>query len=349
MGTLRKRSDDLKAVYLYCGAQLQTKFGTSSLRSHTAESCRLIEDSCRKRFLSTMKSKPEPCFMFDPKVCRDLMVKFCIHAEIPFLKFKDPYLQPWIDSMQPAFQLIGRHTIQNDAKKMYEDMKKAIEVELQNLDSRISLTSDMWTSSQSLGYMSITAHYITEEFNYKKKIISFKEVKYSHTGYAIEEAIVGCLTEWGIRGKLFTLTLDNATNNTNACEELIKYHKHELLLEGQHLHVRCCAHILNLLVQEGMKIIHGAIHKIRELLKHVDSSPSRLQDFNTIATRMGLSTKNGIYLDIPNRWNSTWKMFVEALAYKSVLASYASQKMEISPSVEEWKKAEAIYEISESF
>jgi hypothetical protein len=114
------------------------------------------------------------------------MVKFCIHAEIPFLKFEDPYRQPWIDSMQPAFQLMGRHTIRDDAKKMYEGMKKDIEVELQNLDSRICLTSDMWTSSQSLGYMSITAHFINEEFNYKKKIISFKEVKYPHTGYAIE-------------------------------------------------------------------------------------------------------------------------------------------------------------------
>uniref|UniRef100_A0A453NXP1 hAT-like transposase RNase-H fold domain-containing protein n=1 Tax=Aegilops tauschii subsp. strangulata TaxID=200361 RepID=A0A453NXP1_AEGTS len=60
---------------------------------------------------------------------------------------------------------------------------------------------------------------------------------------------------------------------------LIKYHKHELLLEGQHLHVRCCAHILNILVQDGMKIIHEAIDKIRQLLKFIDSSPSRLQDF----------------------------------------------------------------------
>lgn len=197
--------------------------------------------------------------------------------------------------------------------------------------------------------MSITAHYINAEFNYKKKIISFKEVKYPHTGYAIEEAIVGCLTEWGIRGKLFTLTLDNASNNTSACEELIKYHKHELLLEGQHLHVRCCAHILNILVQDGMKIIHGAIDKIRELLKHVDSSPARLQDFNTIASRMGLSTKNGIYLDVPNRWNSTWKMLVEAQRYKSVLNSYASQKLEISPSEQEWKKAEAICEFLKAF
>ena len=78
----------------------------------------------------------------------------------------------------------------------------------------------------------------------KKKIIIFKEVKYPHTGFAIEEAIVFSPTEWGIRHKLFTLTLDNASNNTSACELLIDSHKHELMFQGEHLHVRCCAHIL---------------------------------------------------------------------------------------------------------
>jgi hypothetical protein len=77
-----------------------------------------------------MKTKSsEALFVFDLEDCRQLMIKFCIHAEIPFLKFEDPYLQPWIDSMQPAFQLKGRHTIRDDAMKMYKGMKKDIEVD----------------------------------------------------------------------------------------------------------------------------------------------------------------------------------------------------------------------------
>jgi hypothetical protein len=52
--------------------------------------------------------------------------------------------------------------------------------------------------------MVIIAHYITPDFKIKKKIISFKKVKYPRTGFAIEETLVSCLTEWGIRNKLFT-------------------------------------------------------------------------------------------------------------------------------------------------
>ncbi|SPT18541.1 unnamed protein product [Triticum aestivum] len=287
-------------------------------------------------------------------VCLCLMKKFVVNSwssivsmlRSPFLSLKIPTFSHGLTQMHPAFQIKGRHTIHDDAVKMYKGMKKDIEVELQNLDSHIFLTSDMWTSSQDLGYMCITAHYINAEFNYKKKTISFAEVKYPHTGYAIEEEIVRCLTEWGIRSKLFTLTLDNASNNTNACEQLRKYYKHELLLEDQHLHVRCCAHILNILVHDGMKIIHEAIDMIRELLKYIDSSPSRLQDFNTIASGMGLRSKKGISVDTLTRWNSTWKMLVEALTY---LASYANRKMIDSPSEEQWEKAKAICEFLKAF
>ena len=123
---------DPKALCKYCRGKFHTKFGTSNLRTHIAEACRSIEDACRKRFLLTMKKKPsEGLFVFDEKVSRELMVNFCIHAEIPFLKFEDPHLQPWIDSLQPAFQIKGRHTIRDDAVKMYKGMKKDIEVELQ--------------------------------------------------------------------------------------------------------------------------------------------------------------------------------------------------------------------------
>ena len=110
------------------------------------------------------------------------------------------------------------------------------------------------------------------------------------------------------------------------------------MLGGEHLHVRCCAYILYILVRDGMRIIHSAIQEIHELLKHIDSSPSRLQVFNAIASGKGLASKSGIYLDIPTRWNSTYKMIREALLYKAVLNTYATKFIEVGPSQEEWIK-----------
>ncbi|WVZ87116.1 hypothetical protein U9M48_033808 [Paspalum notatum var. saurae] len=341
---------DLKAICRYCRLKLSTKSGTSSLRGHIANSCPAIESVTRKRFLATMnKQPPEGNFVFDPQICHEEMIKYIIHAEIPFLKFEDPYLQPWIDTMQPTFKVKGHQTIGDECLKMFENMKKELQTELQNLDSRVCLTSDIWKSSQNLEYMAVTAHYVDPEFKLKKKTIWFKELEYPHNGFAIKEEIVRCLTDWGIRDKLFTLTLDNASNSTSACDELITNHKHELLFEGEHLHVKCFTHILNILVQDGMRVIHTAIDKIRELLKHMNSSISRLQEFNSLAIGRYSTSKSGIYLDIPNRWNSTLKMLREALKYKTVLYSYAFRYSEDSPSEEEWAKVDAICEFLKGF
>ncbi|BAH92758.1 Os04g0542100 [Oryza sativa Japonica Group] len=158
-----------------------------------------------------------------------------------------------------------------------------------------------------------------------------------------------CLTEWGLSSKLFTLTLDNASNNTAACQELVKTLKDELVLEGKHFHVRCCAHILNLLVQDGMRVIRAAIDKIREILKYIEHSPSRIQAFNSIASSKSLPPKSGFTLDVPTRWNSTFKMIREILPYKAILNSYASENCELLPTDEEWLHAESICEFLKAF
>jgi len=75
-------------------------------------------------------------------------------------------------------------------------------------------------------------------------------VKYPHTGVAIEEALTKCLMDYDIKEKIFTITLDNASNNKAACDLLQESGKADMLFGGQHLLIRCCAHILNILVQD---------------------------------------------------------------------------------------------------
>ncbi|BAS84941.1 Os03g0563400 [Oryza sativa Japonica Group] len=340
-----------KAQCKYCRLMLTAtrKSGTSHLINHVCDSCPLVEVEVRNRFIAIARKQPVENFVFYPRRSEELMIKFFIHDEIPFRKIEDPYFAEWMESMQPTFKVVGRQTIRDKIYTCYIRMKQELHDELQNIDSRVCLTSDMWTSNQNLRYMVVTAHYIDAEFSLKKKIISLKPVKYPHTSFAIEEAMMRCLTDWGLRGKLFTLTLDNASNNTAACEEMVKNQKNELLFEGRHFHVRCCAHILNLLVQDGMRLIRGAIHKIHELLKYIENSASRIQAFNSIANSSCLCSKFGLTVDVPNRWNTTFKMVLEALVYRAVLNSYANENGEVAPSDEEWLTAESICEFLKAF
>ncbi|AQL08056.1 zinc finger BED domain-containing protein DAYSLEEPER [Zea mays] len=140
----------MKAVCKYCGTKLTSKrnSGTNSLRNHVADTCPKISVEDRKRFIATMRKKPgEGSFVFDPRKTRECMVKWCISAEVAFNKFDDPFFAPWMESLQPSFSGVGRQTMRNDCIARFKMMRQELRNELQSLNSRICLTSDLWTSN----------------------------------------------------------------------------------------------------------------------------------------------------------------------------------------------------------
>jgi hypothetical protein len=81
--------------------------------------------------------------------------------------------------------------------------------------------------------------------------------------------------------KVFFITLDNASVN-DLCVVNLKPKlnmKKALPCEGELFHMRCCAHILNLIVQDGLKEIIGVIQKIRDSVKYFRGSQMRKQNF----------------------------------------------------------------------
>ena len=70
----------------------------------------------------------------------------------------------------------------------------------------------------------------------------------------------------GIDSKVWTVTVDNASYNDVALENLQNDLElvNKLPLDGKFFHVRCCAHILNILVQCGLGGISSTIHNVRE-------------------------------------------------------------------------------------
>ncbi|CAI8603673.1 unnamed protein product [Vicia faba] len=84
-----------------------------------------------------------------------------------------------------------------------------------------------------------------------------------------------------MNGKIFTITLDNASVNDNMQDHL-KTHlrvQGNLMCDGEFFHIRCSAHVLNLIVQEGLKIASEALHKIRESVKYIKGSDGRMLKF----------------------------------------------------------------------
>jgi hypothetical protein len=90
------------------------------------------------------------------------------------------------------------------------------------------------------------------------------------------------------------------------------------------MHVRCCAHILNLFVTEGLKKVDESIMKVRSAVKYVKSSPARFESFKTCLERENINFNGLLCLDVPTRWNSTFKMLEGAKNVKVFLNSWKS-------------------------
>ncbi|CAL5196751.1 unnamed protein product [Lathyrus oleraceus] len=90
-------------------------------------------------------------------------------------------------------------------------------------------------------------------------------------------------------------------------------------LKGEYMHVRCCAHILNLVVQDVLKDYHSSISKIRNVVRYVRASPGRLDRFKTCIKEARLQEKSIVQLDVSTRWNSTYIMLESALKFQKAL------------------------------
>lgn len=150
----------------------------------------------------------------------------------------------------------------------------------------------------------------------QKKILNFFQTL-DHKGETIAKGIEACLLDWGIE-KPFILTLDNATTNDAA----IKYLKGRIndwkgvILENEFLHVRCNAHILNLIVKEGLSEQHESIFQVRMAVKYVKSSPARSASFKSHVEKVKLDTHGLLSLDVETRWNSTYLILDTAVKFE---------------------------------
>ncbi|CAN1156785.1 Putative AC transposase [Linum perenne] len=215
-----------------------------------------------------------------------------------------------------------RKSIRADCLKFFIDGKEEIKSFLTaKCGGKVSTTTDCWTSVQNFNYICITVHFVGIDWKLQKKIINFRRI-YSHKGVDIADAVAHCLEEWNLTN-ILTVTIDNASANDTAIQHLKKktYEWGTNMLQGKYMHMRCVAHVTNLIVCEGLTEVGLSVRRVRESVRYVRSSPARSSRFRESIEWNHISSKKFVSLDVATRWNSTFLMLESAEPFEAAFKS----------------------------
>ncbi|CAM0876038.1 unnamed protein product [Alopecurus aequalis] len=283
---------------------------------------------------------------FDQDRSCSYLAKMIILHDYPLHIVQQPAFTAFIDSLQPRFRVVDVDAMEGEVYALYQKEKENLLQAFSNMPGRISLTIGLWATSQTLGYVSLAGQFIDSDWKLHRRMLNFMMVSSPHSENALSEAISASLTDWSMKDKLFTITLDNDCSSHDIYSANLRDHlsnKNDLSLKGQLFVVRCYAHILNAVAQDVIASIHGVIYNIRESIKFIKASPNREEKFAEIALQLEIPSTKTLCLDVTTQWNTTYLMLLAALDYKQAFTQLETcdDNYNEAPSAEDWKKVEA--------
>lgn len=314
--TFKDAEGNKKSKCKYCGKEYfsdPSSNGTSSLWKHLNVYKKLpLSGESKQTQLSFQSSGGNEGILkkwqFDQKVSRHKLASMIIIDELPFKFVEGEGFKDFMQSTQPLFKMPSRFTVARDCYQIFVDEKKKLTSYFKMSGQRVNITTDTWTSIQKINYMCITAHYIDQHWNLNKKIIKFCPIE-GHKGELLARDLDLYLKEWGI-AKVFAITVDNASSNYTCIQKL----KDRLcsrgadFFKGKYIHMRCIAHIVNLIVNDGLVDVKAPIKRVRKAVRFVKQSPARLAKFKECIELQNIDCKSNLCLDVRTRWNSTYLM-----------------------------------------
>ncbi|CAO2207686.1 unnamed protein product [Urochloa humidicola] len=283
---------------------------------------------------------------FDQDRSCSYLAKMIIQHDYPLHIVQQPAFATFIESLQPRFKIVDVDMMEGEVYAVYQKEKENLLQVFNTMPGRISLTIGLWTTSQTLGYVSLAGQFIDSEWKVHRRMLSFMMVSSPHSENALSETISMCLSEWNMKDRLFTITLDNECSSHDIYSANLRDHlsnKNNLMLKGQLFVVRCYAHILNAVALDVIASIHGVIYSVRESIKFIKASSAREEKFAEIALQLEIPSTKTLCLDVTTQWNTTYLMLLAALDYKQAFTTLETcdDNYNEAPSAEDWKKVEA--------
>ncbi|KAK6176239.1 hypothetical protein SNE40_014559 [Patella caerulea] len=217
---------------------------------------------------------------------------------ISFSAVEKPGFRQLMQQLQPKYQVPSRtYFKQKIIPAIYNDVEATVKGILGTAD-KLSFTTDMWTLINMEPYMSLTVHFIEQDWKLKSINLGAIPFNDDHTGVNMAEEIKVTLQKWNLKlDDVISGTTDNASNNSTMFTAL----------EKQQL--SCFGHNLDLAVNEGLKIdtVSRAVRLVRVAVDTFTRSWKKSRDLNIKQKELNFPEHKLIH-DVATRWGSTANM-----------------------------------------
>ena len=201
-----------------------------------------------------------------------------------------------INYLEPEYRIPSHTHITSVCHRMYQVEREKLEAEL--VGRHVGLTSDIWTGAATQGYITVTAHFISDSWELCSRVLLTREMRERHTGVNISKTLLEAAKEWGITDERVSgLVRDNAANAILGAD-----------LTGWP-HFGCAAHTLQLSVNAGLThpTIDKATAAARKLVGHFKHSVVATTALKEKQVQLNIK-QHHLIQDVSTRWNSTFFM-----------------------------------------
>ena len=203
----------------------------------------------------------------------------------------------FVNTIAPLYKIPCRRTVVGHLTTMYESEKSALVKEIREAGGNLSITSDLWTSAAHEGYITITGHFIDQNWEMKNHVLATRRITERHTALNIASELSAiAVEEYG--ATITCIVTDNAANIRLAAEE------------NKWSQASCFAHTLQLCIEDGLKIdlVSRSLAAARRLVAHFSHSVLATDALKARQRAEGVAVPLKLIQATPTRWNSSLEM-----------------------------------------
>nr|CAI5841850.1 unnamed protein product [Callosobruchus analis] len=224
----------------------------------------------------------------------------------PFSIVHDQGFKNFVQLLNPSYQLPSRKYISNTLlPALYEEKYNCVQKLVSDIQSA-TLTTDCWTSMNTESFIAVTVHFISEDLQAKSVLLECCSFPKAHTSVNLVTELNRIVTLWELESKILLAVKNNAANIKRAVKEDLSWK-----------HFGCYAHTINLVVQDGLKLVSPVLTKVRALVAHFKRSTTTSGKLMDIQRQAGKEPKK-LLQDVEARWNSTFYMLDRILDMEEV-------------------------------